>query len=178
MGHERVGFLPKSQRWRDIVEAIGHSLQSSERDSILSIAAETLECVRGRYAHIHNDKGVGAAFGFIIALTSSPSTAGQKDLASKRYIADAERSHLTNISFDLTDDPSPIRLASRLNNWIRDNRGSAEYAEIARRAGADAITNWTFKQRHQPNLFGTGDTAVEIWRNAFSAESFCEISRS
>ena len=163
MGHERVGFLPRSRRWRDIVEAIGQSIPSGEPDNLPPLAAETLECVRARYLRIHNDRGVGAAFGFLVVLTGSEK--------------DADRGKLTGVSIDLEGNPLPVRLAASLNEWVRLNRDSAEYAEIARRAGADTITSWTYKQRRQPSLFGAADNALEIWKNGRSAEGFCEISR-
>jgi len=163
MGHERVGFLPRSRRWRDIVDTIGESISSGKRENLPPLAAETLECVRARYLRIHNDKGVGAAFGFLVALTCPE--------------RDADTGQLTAARIDLRENPSPVRIAASLNAWVRLNSASAEYAEIARRAGADTITSWTYKQRHQPNLFGTADQAREIWKNGQSAEGFCEISR-
>jgi integrase len=68
-------------------------------------------------------------------------------------------------------------LAAKLNEWVTVNQDSSEYAELARRAGADAIAAWTVQQRRQPSLFGTGDTAAEIWAKAASAEGFCELAR-
>jgi hypothetical protein len=44
MGHERVGFLPKTKRWNDLVKQIG-AFYSSDLP-IASIAAQTLQNVR------------------------------------------------------------------------------------------------------------------------------------
>ena len=161
MGHERVGTLPRSQRWERVVAdmaalAEGPNLQAAD------IARTTLDNVRARYSHIHSDAGVQAAFHFLVAL------------ATDRFRRDSARDVL-GISLD--DDPSPVRLAARLNTWIADNADNAEYAELARRAGGDAILRWTRLRTTQPSLFSGPPSARETWDSAATAGGFCTVSR-
>ena len=72
MGHERVGALPQTKRWRDVVGQLAESSGSPE--DVAAIANDTLENVRVQLRKIHSDDGVVAAFQFLVALTRSASS--------------------------------------------------------------------------------------------------------
>ena len=82
MGHERIGLLPKSRKWRDIVSSI--AMASESEAELSSLVTRTLEAVRNRYLNIHRDKGVQAAFGFLVGLTNPPNL--QKNSSRRRVI--------------------------------------------------------------------------------------------
>src|SRR5579871_3364358 len=69
MGHERVGSLPKSQRWRAIVGQIASS--SSTEFDISALAGQTLQNVRSRFRNIQQDEGTQAAFTFLVQIAVS-----------------------------------------------------------------------------------------------------------
>ena len=77
MGHERVGALPHTKRWRDVVEKMAES--SGSREDVAAIANATLENVRAQFRKIHSDDGVVAAFQFLVALTKTASLEGPGD---------------------------------------------------------------------------------------------------
>jgi len=162
MGHERLGCLPRTRRWRAIVEEIASSQQGDEK-SIADLARRTLENVEDRFARIHKDKGVQAAFGYLVALASShlPRKAG-----------------LASPGIQLSENPSPIRIAKQLNDWIRRHGDSMEYAEVASRAGADAIADWTKTQTQQGTLFDDTISAKSVWTESASAGGFCQVAKS
>lgn len=161
MGHERVGSLPRSIRWRRIVEQIHGSPQS---DTIIaSISGETLENVRTRLDRIQTDPGVKAAFRFLVALpicAASPQMAGDASL-----------------SIDFKDNPSALRITTFLRQWVETRQGSLEYAEIAQRAAADAIVKWTRRQKVQGDILLGEPSAAEVWGKAASGAGFCEVAR-
>ena len=72
MGHERVGALPHTKRWRDVIGQLAESSGSPE--DVAAIANDTLENVRVQLRKIHSDDGVVAAFQFLVALTRSASS--------------------------------------------------------------------------------------------------------
>jgi len=160
MGHERVGTLPRTRKWLDVIEAIQPSSGSTE--GIADLSAKTLENVRSRFLRIHHDDGVGAAFGFLITLAATERKGGGS---------------LTSVEIALDQSPSPGRLATELNRWVRAHRISLEYAELAQRAAADTIAAWTTKELGQINLFGSGQTAKVVWKSAANAGGFCEVAR-
>lgn len=162
MGHERVGALPHTKRWRDVVAQLAES--SGTKDDVAAIANATLENVRTQFRKIHSDDGVVAAFQFLVALAKS---------ASERDIGERTFSPMIN----LQERPSTLRLIAELRLWVESQEGSREYSDIATKASADAISLWSEQQSTQPSLFTSSLDALEIWRRADNGAAFCEVSR-
>ena len=162
MGHERVGALPHTKRWRDVVTQLAES--SGSKDDVVAIANATLENVRTQFRKIHSDDGVVAAFQFLVALAKS---------ASGRDIGESTFSP----RIDLQERPSTLRLIAQLRSWVESQEGSREYGDIASKASADAISLWSAQQSTQPSLFTSSLDAIEIWSRADSGTAFCEVSR-
>ena len=115
MGHERVGALPRTKRWQDVVDGIADA--AAVDGDVRGLANATLENVRSRLLTIHGDTGFVASFQFLLGLALS---------ASPRVTRDS----LGELAVDLEGNPSPLKLASALGQYVADNRQSAEYAEI------------------------------------------------
>lgn len=162
MGHERIGILPKTKPWRLVVQAIAESADSGA-SGIASAARQTLENVSNRFSSMHKDSGVKAAFGYLLALTSShlPQSEGMSSPEVK-----------------LEDDPSPVRLAQQLNEWVRKHADSREYAEMACRAAGNTIAEWTHAQTRQGHLFEEKASAKYVWAKSANASGFCQVARS
>lgn len=162
MGHERVGALPKSKRWRAVVEAISACEHGDIKD-VAEVAERTLQNVKSRFSRIHKDRGVQAAFAYLVALASEhlPSTRG-----------------LCSPKINLNENPSPVSITKQLGEWIIEHGGLKEYAEVAYRAGADTIGEWTRSQTRQGLLFDKATLAENIWSNSANANGFCQIARS
>jgi len=162
MGHERLGALPRTRRWQTIVDGIAAS-QEGGTQAVGDLAERTLENVEDRFLRIHKDSGVQAAFAYLISLATAslPPSGG---LASPD----------TRIECDL----SPARIAKNLCDWVRKHGSSPEYAEIACRAGADTIAQWTRKQSEQGRLFDDRSDAAQIWGKSSDGASFCQIART
>lgn len=161
MGHERVGSLPRTKGWRQIVADLAR-LEGGEDVSISDIARRTLKHVRRRYADIHKDSGVQAAFGYLLALATD-----RYNRAEARVI----------VGVTLRENPSPLQLAARLNAWVAEHANSMEYAEIARRAGGDTIAQWTRHRGRQHDLFENPTDTQRVWHAASDAQGFCEVAR-
>ncbi|MDB9822661.1 hypothetical protein OAC89_03080 [Deltaproteobacteria bacterium] len=162
MGHERIGTLPRTKRWRAIVDAIT-TLSSFSSTEVAQLADSTLHNVSGRFLSIYKDKGVQAAFGYLIALATShlPCSSG-----------------LTSPETSLHENPSPARIVKNLRDWVKCHTKSHEYAEIACRAAADTIAGWTRTHSKQHLLFDDSSTAHSIWTQSSNGAGFCEVSRS
>ena len=72
MGHERIGFLPRSIKWRTVIDDLAR--YSRKNVEIETIGKTVLDNVRNRFADIADDKGVNAAFSFLILLAYSAKT--------------------------------------------------------------------------------------------------------
>ena len=162
MGHERVGALPHSKRWRDVVTQMAES--SGSTDDAAAIASATLQNVRAQFRKIHSDDGVVAAFQFLVALTKS---ASRPDLGEASF----------SPSVDFEGSPSTLRLIAQLRSWVEAQEGSREYADIAAKASADAISLWSAQQGMQGSLFTGPVDSRDIWQRADNGAGFCEVSR-
>lgn len=160
MGHERIGILPHTKPWLKVIAQL--SGLSNAESSIGEIANSTLRNVRKQYWKIHADPGVKAAFEFLISLSASGFLPPES----------------LNPQIDLLSNPSPLKLASILQTWVDAHSQSLEYADIAKRSGADAIAHWTSLQKRQPSLFDKANKTQEIWKKAGNGAGFCEISRA
>lgn len=163
MGHERIGLLPKSLRWRQLVQRIADF--GSSGTPVTDIAAKTLDNVRSRYERIPQDTGVRAAFEFLVALA----------IASR---SPEPRSELEAVGINLPPNPTPLSVAKALHEWVQERRQSPEYAEIAQGAAVDAVGAWFDQHRDtQQPLFEPSDEAFEVWRKAGNGAGFCELAR-
>ena len=162
MGHERVGALPRTRKWRDIVDRLGEATGSE--DDVANIAVAILENVRLQFNKIHSDDGVVAAFQFLVALTKS-ATLGE--LGGSSFSPE----------IDLDSGPSTLSLIGQLRSWVETQEASKEYGDIATRASAETISLWSAQQGMQANLFTGPPDPKSIWQQADSGAGFCEVSR-
>ena len=163
MGHIRIGVLPKTQKWQDIVQQIAEKHVSEAE--VADIAQQTIQNVRSQFRHITRDNGVLGAFQFLVNLA----------VASRE---ENPQTWLLNIGIELPDDPTPLSFAKAVNAWIEPQRESFEYSEIAQRAAGDAISSWY--RENQPttrSLFESLENPFEVWRKAGDGAGFCELSR-
>ena len=77
MGHERVGVLPKTKRWRAIVAEIAAA--DAPSSDVPEIARHTLDALGSRYAGLAAEASVGKAFEFLVDMARS---AGGQDGAA------------------------------------------------------------------------------------------------
>lgn len=159
MGHERVGRLPKTRRWSNIVAALGIAARSP--DVAAQVANATLRNVRSRLEHIERDGGVVAAVEYLVLLT-------RWDEGGK-----GEGPQLR----DLSQNPAPARLALDLSLWVDQNRDSLEYAQIAKQAAGDTIANWSRRDSLQTDFFPGELTLGQRWQEGATAAGFSEMAR-
>jgi hypothetical protein len=162
VGHERVGRLPRTKKWRKIVAELAGLPTTTI--TVPQLASSTIECVRARFLEIHKDTGVQAAFEFLVGLAAT----GRTDDLSSEW---------SKFPIDFTNDPSPLRIAQALRIWVNGRQESLEYRSIAERSATDAIATWYSRQGNQGDLFGSSGDAESVWGRASDGAGFCELSR-
>jgi hypothetical protein len=160
MGHERVGILPRRKPWDQIVADIDHALGGSAIDTA-KLASDILRLVRSRYNSFYHDRGVQAAFAYLLSLTTSklPHQGG-----------------LASVDPHLQENLSPLKITANLAKWVRAHIDNPEYSEMACRAAADTIAWWSRENSQQKLLFDNTISSMYIWTT--DARGFCTISRS
>ena len=113
---------------------------------------------------MHHDDGVVAAFQFLVVLAKSSSTDVPHDPTSTPAI-------------DLDQNPTTLQLVRSLRSWVDNHARSQEYADLAKKAGADALAMWAAQTTSQRTLFRDQASSREIWQRANNAAGFCRLSR-
>jgi hypothetical protein len=162
MGHERIGYLPKTKKWLAVVGDIT-SYTSNNRESVSTISSQTLKNVHYKFSDIIDDTGVRSAIEYLILLTLIPKKDNWKEFLNSKGIALEEKFSL-------------LQTISNAKKFILSNESSKEYSAIAIQSVADSITQWTSGVK-QGNLFNSSDLQSEIWRKSSYGSGFCELSR-
>ncbi len=163
MGHERIGGLPRSRKWRDVVDMIASSTNAGV--SVPEISKRTIENVRSRFHVLERDEGVSAAFTYLVALS----------VASKNK---NPREQLEELGIEMPSDLTALSVTRSLKDWVKTNSRSLEYSEIAQRAAADAIAFWYRRTASSQESFFKGEVdPFGPWRQASDGAGFCELSR-
>ena len=123
MGHLRLGTLPTSKRWKEVV-----SLIPEPSSTVPDIAAATMEAAKGGVKRAANDGGFIEAFWL---LTQIPLAARQQDF----------RAALENIGLDVPDAPSAFdvlaALADGVEKTISRERARSDFAELSLAAAGE-----------------------------------------
>lgn len=163
MGHERLGFLPKSQAWRQIVaEMAGFAVGYAQ---VNTIARNTLQQVQKQFSKLENDPSIKTSFEFLLQV----SFAFQKN---------DPIGYLTKNKILLSEELSALKLARAITNYKKEEVISNEYQTFARQAAIDAINNWYYSNLDKgQTLFSDGIDSKAILSRVADGSGFCELSR-
>lgn len=163
MGHERVGYLPKSERWKGIVKKISHF--SSEKDDVSDIATETTRNVRSKFKNIREDSGVISAFKFLVLLTQASKKENPSEFLKSKGIS-------------LSKEFNIFELTKSVQDFVTKNQESKEYSTFAVQSMIDTISEWSQKNQLQQTLiFDSNKDSFSTWQRAADGSGFCELSR-
>lgn len=161
MGHERTGALPRTLRWRTVVEQI------SGADISEVVATEladlTLHNVRRRFEGLADEGSIQAAFRFLIALAVASRSNTPNDALEQGF------------GIHVEGQPSPLALAKAFQLSL-DGYPNSEKSDLAAKALADALAQFSRDPRFlQEHIFGV--SPWDTWREADSGAGFCDLSR-
>ena len=161
MGHQRLGSIPGSRKWRHVVELISGGADVAEIAGAASAAAErSLIAAAG-------DPAARASF---FLLTQIPLA------ARKEHFVPA----LRELGLKLSDRPSLIEIVAALADAVdRDGRakaGRTDFGEIAQLAAAESLN--AIAGRELPRLFGTPLESVQrVLAGLATVKQFAVLAR-
>jgi hypothetical protein len=164
MGHERLGFVPKTKHWYNLMDKITNF--SIDKDTSFEIASQVLKNVRLQYERLEKDGSIISSFKFLVILS---------------YAAKFKDPHqyLLKEGISLKDDISPLSLSKEINKWVGHNVDSMEYRTFSKSALIETIVEWYQKNESpQIDLFKKSKDPYSVWRKASDGSGFCELSRS
>lgn len=160
MGHERIGFLPKTQTWNKIVTQLTQF--DNNHDIVSQIAEQTLENIRTLYKKMYDDDSVYKAIKFLTVLSISAN-------------------HNDQISFLRTNEInineiSLYSLAYCIKEYVKTEKGSLETNKIANDAILEAIAKYEHNNRNFQNELFNSNTE-SLWSKIGNGSNFCELAR-
>jgi hypothetical protein len=155
LGHQRLGDIPKTQKWANVVAKVTAGGQGAagvvaSPELIQELAAETLDAAETGLLKSINDQGLRFTFYLLTQIV----------LAARETNWQAS---LAGLGIQLTDDASLYDLTSEVQIAIDDHLskhgGSTDVGEMAQKAAGEAITRLAGLKAN--TLFGTGSDEVQ-----------------
>lgn len=162
MGHERIGFLPRTMRWQSIV----HALEKYDGDpaDVSEIAETALYCIRDLYRSIANNESLIKAIRYLAILCFSANSNSQVE-------------YLNQHGFCADQELSLFALMKSARFYMDLNATSLEINKIAKDALIEALI--VYKQSHETEqLQFIGFEQDNIWEKASGGSAFCEMARA
>jgi hypothetical protein len=162
VGHTRLGNLPKTQKWLDLVGLIAGSGVSagvlSAASYVEAIAAQTLQASIGALDNAKHDSGVLYAFYLLTQVALASRSANWEDALALQGIRLASDTTV----FDLTSE-----IQAAIDRHVsRSSSGATDLSEMAQQSVGEALMS--LANARTVNLFGSSSDEV---RNAIRSLS-------
>jgi hypothetical protein len=172
VGHTRLGNLPKTQKWRDLVERIAGSPGSggvlSAASYVEAIAAQTLEASRKGLDNAKHDSGVLYAFYLLTQVTLASRSTNWEDALARHGI----RLGTDSTVFDLTSE-----IQTAIDEHVsRSSSGATDLSEMAQQSVGEALMS--LADTRTENLFGgRSDDVRNAIRTLSTKRGFGELGQ-
>lgn len=176
MGHQRLGDIPKTQKWDQVVAKIAGSRSSSSGagsgsgaplTAVSDIAKEILLSAEGGLAEVKQDP----SFSYTVFLLTQIVLAARQDDWQQR---------LQELGIVLSPEATVFELTGQLHEVIdkyrRKHRGSVTIGEMAQQAAGEAITS--LAKDNAITLFGSGrDELQQAIRKLSTRAGFSDLGQ-
>lgn len=164
MGHTRLGNLPKTQKWLNLVRQIAGSGVSggvlSAASYVEAIAAQTLEASRAGLDNAKHDSGVLYTFFLLTQVALASRTKNWEDALAVHGIRLASDSTI----FDLTSE-----IQAAIDRHVSErSSGATDLSEMAQQSVGEALMS--LADTRTANLFGGNSDEVRQAIRAFSTK--------
>jgi hypothetical protein len=155
LGHQRLGDIPKTQKWANVVAKVTAGGQGTpggpaSPEAIQEIAAETLDAAETGLLQSINDPGLRFTFYLLTQIVLAARETNWQDSLAGFGIHIADDSSV----FDLT---SEFQIA--IDDHLSKHGGSTDVSEMAQKAAGEAIARLASPKAN--TLFGTGSDEVQ-----------------
>ena len=163
MGHIRLGQLPRTRKWRDVVELIAAGAD------VAQVANATIKAAESAFSFVSNDCGYNQA---VWLMTQLGLAAGQEKPL------DYLRSQGVNIPDNTSLPGIVVALTEALDNHSAANGGHSDLGELAQRALVDAVIRRLEPKLRQKSLYNMPADDVQSALSEFrKPNEFGQLSR-
>jgi hypothetical protein len=162
MGHLRLGILPTSKKWQEVV-----SLIPEPSSTTAQIAAATINAAKGGLRRAANDNGFIEAFWL---LTQIPLAARQQDF----------RAALENLGLQVPENPGAFDVLAAMSDAVEravsSQRARSDFAELSLAAAQETLSELCIAETR--SLFGaTPEDVRESFRKYSTSTQFRRLAR-
>jgi len=161
MGHMRIGFLPHSKQWNNIVDQL--SIYGGDPVSVRQIADLTLSAIQNNFKKLSNDDSIIKSIKFLVILSYSANQTEQLKFLDQNGIS-------------IGDKMTLFSLLSSAKQYITTDTGSLEMNKMALDSAMQAIIS--FQENHESRQLLLSGEVEDIWHSAGTGSAFCEMARS
>lgn len=159
MGHERIGFIPRTKQWQLIVSQLQN--YDDDKTAVAKVAADTLEALKGLYNSLPYDSSLIASIRFLSTLC--------------RFSDSADK--LKSIGIEDSANLSMYSLLHGIDQYLSKESESMEIGKLVKDSLMNAVI--TYQQTHETNQISfAGFEDKSVWNNIDSGAAFCEMARS
>lgn len=154
MGHVRLGTLPRSKKWEQVVALIGAGSDASQ------VAAATMEVVQERLKALSDDPALVRSFWLLLQVSQASRTEGNFAVALSD--AGVPVSGATPTAADLA-----AGLTTAVDAWVASQGSRSALGEMAEMAAAETLAEFS-----QPRVLGLfPDRDVQTAQDALASRS-------
>jgi hypothetical protein len=173
VGHTRLGTIPKTRKWRDVVEqVVGGNLGSADEAALVVdmpvIAAKTLDAAQRGLERAVEDPGVRYTFYLLTQVALAARTADWETALGRHGISLSGEGSV----FDLT-----VEVQAAIDRHVaRSSSGATDLSEIAQQSAGEAILS--LAGARTPSLFGASSKdAQHAIRSVSTKKGFGELGQ-
>ncbi len=170
MGHTRLGKIPTTRKWNEVVSLVAgtQGMTSSPEADISSITSRTMAAAQGALDKSVDDPGVRYTF----YLLTQIALASRKDNWEAVLAAHGLRVANVHTVFDFTAE-----VQDAIDRYVRQSpRGATDISEMAQQAAGEALLS--LSRGHSHSLFGESSEDVrEMMRPLSTKKRFGELGQ-
>ena len=170
MGHTRLGTIPKTKKWDEVVSAVASIPSEGEADppeTVKYIASKTIEAVKAGLENAINDYGLQFSFFLLTQIVLASRDNKCQNRLSKLGIKIDEDSNIVDFVSDVQN---------KIDDFIFQNGKQSDISETAQQAVGEALT--TLIGPETTSLFDSGRDELLISIRRFSTKKgFATLSQ-
>lgn len=168
MGHTRLGSLPKTQRWRDVVELLAAPTSAGSPEFVEELSSKIVEAAKGALEAAKQDDTLAYTVFLLAKIGQTATSAEWVENFSKLGISLPEKP----TAFDVV-----VGLQERIDQFRWESRISTDIGEFAQKAAGEALTKALSKT--SDDLFKPSDVQLrENLKRLNTSAQFSELGHN
>jgi len=164
MGHTRLGELPRTRKWQEVVELIAIGANVSQ------IANATIRAAENAFSYVTDDTGYNQSVWLLAQFALAAKTNNPLDYLRQQGVDIPDRPTLSCVTAAMSD---------ALDRHVSQEGKHSDLGELSMRALVDTVVSQVASRVQEKYLFDMGHDIVRLVMNEFDTpKKFGELSRN